>query len=93
MLTNRGALVHPKTSAADQDELSSLLQVPLVAGTVNQGSQVIGGGLIVNDWCAFVGRDTTATEISVIERIFRIGDFKEDGMEVDIRDALIDTLS
>lgn len=30
------------TSIEDQDELSSLLQVPLVAGTVNRGSDVIG---------------------------------------------------
>jgi len=29
-LSNQGALVHPKTSVQDQDELSSLLQVPLV---------------------------------------------------------------
>lgn len=29
-ITNQGALVHPKTSIQDQDELSSLLQVPLV---------------------------------------------------------------
>ena len=54
-LTNQGALVHPRTSAADQDELSSLLQVPVVAGTVNQGSSVIGGGLLVNDFCE-IGR-------------------------------------
>ena len=52
-LSNRGALVHPRTSAADQDELSSLLQVPVVAGTVNQGSAVLGGGLVVNDFCAY----------------------------------------
>lgn len=49
-LSNQGALVHPKTSVQDQDELSSLLQVPLVAGTVNRGSDCIGAGLIVNDW-------------------------------------------
>lgn len=30
------------TTIEDQDELSSLLQVPLVAGTVNRGSDVIG---------------------------------------------------
>jgi translation initiation factor 6 len=29
-LSNQGGLVHPKTSRSEQDELSSLLQVPLV---------------------------------------------------------------
>ena len=43
-LSNQGGLVHPKTSITDQEELSSLLQVPLVAGTVNRGSDVIGAG-------------------------------------------------
>jgi hypothetical protein len=26
---------------------------------------------VVNDWCAFTGLDTTATEVSVIEATFR----------------------
>lgn len=30
VLSNQGGIVHPKTSIEDQDELSSLLQVPLV---------------------------------------------------------------
>ena len=34
--TNQGGLVHPKTSVEDLEELSSLLQVPLVAGTVEE---------------------------------------------------------
>ncbi len=32
-LSNQGGLVHPKTSVEDQDELSSLLQVPLVVSS------------------------------------------------------------
>lgn len=30
VLSNQGGIVHPKTSVQDQDELSSLLQIPLV---------------------------------------------------------------
>ena len=33
-ITNQGGLVHPKTSVQDQDELSSLLQVPLVVSAL-----------------------------------------------------------
>ncbi len=36
VFTNQGGIVHPKTTVEDLDELSSLLQVPLVAGTVSR---------------------------------------------------------
>ena len=37
--------------------------MPVVAGTVNRGSDVIGAGAVANDWSAFTGLDTTSCEI------------------------------
>lgn len=91
-LSNQGGLVHPRTSIEDQDELSTLLQIPLVAGTVNRGLDLIGAGVVVNDWCAFAGLDTTSTELSVIESIFKIQDSKPTAIVEEFRDSLIESM-
>jgi len=93
VLSNQGGLVHPKTTTQDQDELSSLLQVPLVAGTVNRGSDVLAAGCVVNDWCAFVGMSSTSTEISVIESVFRLNDAHPTSVSSTLRASLIEAMS
>jgi len=91
-LTSHGCLVAAKTPPETQRELSSLLQVPVVAGTVNRGSELIGAGVCANDWIAFTGLTTTSAELSVLESIFKLGTNNPSTIATELRDTLIESM-
>ena len=80
VFTNQGGLLHPMVGVAELDELSTLVQVPFCAGTINRGLDVIGSGLVASDTRAFCGQSTTGAELIVIDTIFKLGDNKSQDM-------------
>ena len=80
------------TPIKEMEELSNILELPLVAGTVNRGSVLVGSGVVANDWSAFCGLDTTSTELSVIEKIFKLNDTEGLSLSSELKRSLLDTL-
>lgn len=68
--TNKGVLVHPKTSEDELSELDGLFNVTVEVGTVNYGSPFVGSALLANTKGYVAGRDTTGIELGRIEEAF-----------------------
>lgn len=39
------------------------MQVPVGAATINRGSELLGSGVVVNDWIGFCGYECTSAEL------------------------------
>lgn len=46
--------------------------------------------MVVNDWVSFCGLDTTSTELSVIESVFKLGDAKPSAITSSMRASLFE---
>jgi translation initiation factor 6 len=68
--SNRGIMVHPRTSRHELAGLESLTNLPIGTGSVNMGSGLVGTGLMANSRGYVAGLETTGFELGRIEDIF-----------------------
>ena len=68
--TNRGVLVHPRSSRSEIQMLEQVAQIPVGTGSVNRGAGLVGTGLLVNESGYAAGTETTGFELGRIEDVF-----------------------
>ncbi len=65
--TNRGVLVHPRTTGSEIAVLEEHFKLPVDIGTINFGSPLVGSGILANSKGYVAGEETTGPEITRIE--------------------------
>jgi translation initiation factor 6 len=65
--TNKGILVHPRTSEVEIAMLEAVFDLPVDVGTVNFGSPLVGSGILANSNGYFAGDETSGPELGRIE--------------------------
>jgi translation initiation factor 6 (aeIF-6) len=68
--TNRGILVHTRTTNQELGQLETASGLPVGRGSVNLGSGLIGTGLVVNEKGYLAGFQTSGFELGRIEEVF-----------------------
>lgn len=65
--TNHGVLVHPKATPEEREAARRALGRDVMVGTINQGTALIGAGLVANSKGAVMGSQSTGIEIGRVE--------------------------
>lgn len=68
--TNRGVLVHPRSTRAEIQRVEEISGLPVGTGSVNSGTGLVGTGLLVNGTGYVAGLETTGFELGRIEDVF-----------------------
>ena len=68
--TNRGILVHPRSTRAEIQVLEEAAGVPIGTGSINRGTGLVGTCLLVNEHGYVAGLETTGFELGRVEDVF-----------------------
>ncbi|HUU76637.1 MAG TPA: translation initiation factor IF-6 [Methanoregulaceae archaeon] len=68
--TDRGIMVHPRSTAHEIQRLEEVTPLPVGTGSVSMGSGLVGAGLLVNRNGYLAGTGTTGFELGRVEDIF-----------------------
>jgi translation initiation factor 6 len=68
--TEKGIIVHPRTTDQEIERIAEFCGVPVGTGTINMGSGLIGTGLLVTTRGYLAGAQTSGFELGRIEDVF-----------------------